>query len=92
MGVDGLLNGLHPDLLSEVVRPQQAEVVVRIDVVQGQDQVDQRLATAAKAVTAHWTRQFAQESVCSRVCVAVQRWCEICVQLSCRVRVHSSSF
>ena len=30
MGVDGLLNCLHPDLLSEVVRPQQAEVVVSL--------------------------------------------------------------
>ena len=44
--VDALLKGLDARLLAEVVRPQQGEVVVRVDVVQRQDQVDQRLAAA----------------------------------------------
>lgn len=46
IGVDGLFDGLDPQLLAEVVRAQQAEVVVRVDVIQRQDQVDQRLAAA----------------------------------------------
>lgn len=50
--IDGLLDGLHTQLLAEVVRPQQAEVIVRVNVVQGQDQVDQRLAAAAVSTRA----------------------------------------
>lgn len=41
-----LLDGFDAGLLAEVVRPQQAEVVVRVCVVERQDQVDKRLATA----------------------------------------------
>ena len=53
VGVDGLLNGGDAGLLAEVVRAQQAEVVVRVAVVQRQDQVDQRLP-AARAVEKQW--------------------------------------
>ena len=46
MGVDCLLDSSHPGLLAEVVCPQQAEVVVRVAVVQCQDEVYQRLSAA----------------------------------------------
>ena len=46
MRINCLLHGSHPGLLPEVVRSQQAEVIVRVAVIQGQDQVDQRLPAA----------------------------------------------
>ena len=47
--VHSLLHRADAGLLAEVVRAQQAEVVVRVAVVQGQNQVDQRLAAARAA-------------------------------------------
>ncbi len=46
VGVDCLLDGSHPGLLAEVVRPQQAEVIVRVAVVQRQNQIYQGLPAA----------------------------------------------
>ena len=44
MRVDRLLNAAQALLLAEVVRPQQREVVVGVDVVEGEDEVDERAA------------------------------------------------
>lgn len=44
--VHSLFHSSHSGLFAEVVRAQQAEVVVRVAVVQRQDQVDQRLPAA----------------------------------------------
>lgn len=46
MGVNRLLDRSHPGLLAKVVRPQQTEVIVRVAVVQRQDEVNQRLPAA----------------------------------------------
>jgi len=45
----------YPPLLLEVVRAQQREVVVGVDVVEGEDQVDQGLAAAWEG----WGRRMA---------------------------------
>ena len=48
MRVDSLLHCSNPRLLAEVMCPQQAEVIVRVAMVEGQDQVDQRLPAACR--------------------------------------------
>ena len=51
-----------PDLLAEVVRPQQAEVIVRVAVVQRQNQIYQGLP-AAQAPPAQATASFSKQAV-----------------------------
>ena len=58
MRVNCLLNSSHPGLLAEVVCAQQAEVIVRVAVVQREDQVNQRLPAA------HTTPALAYDPSC----------------------------
>ena len=46
MAVDGLLSTGDAILLSKMVGAQGREVIVRVQVVEGEDEVDKRLAAA----------------------------------------------
>ena len=80
------LDGFHAGLLAEVVRTQQTEVVVRVRVVERQDQVDQRLAAAAQvqstSATAGWTESLTLCVCCHCAATADAHRCRLAAVLN----------
>ena len=48
VAVDSLLNICYPCFLLKMVRSQLTEVVVRVDVIERQNQIDKRLSAAGQ--------------------------------------------
>jgi len=50
VAVDALLHSSESVLLDEVVSSERGEIVVGVDVVEGEDQEDERLAAGVKSI------------------------------------------